>query len=265
MSETLLTGERLQPGSELFGVDLARHQAAYAYANLNARGERLLDLGCGTGYGTAQLADSASTRIGIFGLDRVRPADSSRRPNADFVRADLRGVPLRADSFSTIVSFQVIEHLEDPTPYLEAIARLLEPDGTAYITTPNLLTSDGVNPWHVHEYEADELRALLLRHFEEVEMLGVGIGPRVADYFEARLRRIRTIMRIDPLGLRKLMPARLIDWLFAKLAIVVRRGIQEGGSLPDASIDDFPIGPARKGDIDLLAVCRRPRAAGSGA
>ena len=54
MSEVLLTGERLQPGSQLFGVDLARHRAAYVYANLNARGDRLLDLGCGTGYGTAE-------------------------------------------------------------------------------------------------------------------------------------------------------------------------------------------------------------------
>lgn len=259
MSETLLTGERLQPGSELFGVDLARHRAAYAWANLNARGERLLDLGCGTGYGTAELADSVSTRIAVFGLDRVAPARSSRRPNASYLRADLNGIPIRDDSFSTIASFQVIEHLEDPTPYLAAIARLLAPDGAAYITTPNRLTSDGVNPWHVHEYEADELRALLLRHFDEVDMLGVGIGPRVAGYFEARLRRIRTIMRLDPLGLRKLLPARVVDRLFATFAKWVRRGIQQDQGLPEAGVDDFPIGPARPGDIDLLAVCRRPR------
>ena len=45
MSDVLLTGERLQPGSQLFGVDLARHRAAYGFANLNARGERLLRLG----------------------------------------------------------------------------------------------------------------------------------------------------------------------------------------------------------------------------
>ena len=91
MSEVLLTGERLQPGSQLFGVDLARHRAAYVYANLNARGDRLLDLGCGTGYGTAELADSVTTKIGIFGLDRVQPASSSRRQNANFLRADLGG------------------------------------------------------------------------------------------------------------------------------------------------------------------------------
>jgi SAM-dependent methyltransferase len=262
MSDVLLTGERLQPGSQLFGVDLARHRAAYGFANLNARGERLLDLGCGTGYGTAELADSITTRIAIFGLDRVRPAVSSRRANANFLCADLRGIPLADAAFSTIVSFQVIEHLEDPGPYLAAIARLLAPDGSAYLTTPNALTSDGVNPWHVHEYTGPELRDTLEQHFEEVEMLGIGIGPAVADYFEARLARIRRIMRIDPFGLRKLLPQSALDWLFARFALLVRRGIQENAGIPEATVDDFPIGPAQRDDIDLLAVCRRPRQSG---
>jgi SAM-dependent methyltransferase len=265
MSEVLLTGERLQPGSALFGVDLARHRAAYLYAKeeVSARqgvDQRLLDLGCGTGYGTAELADSADAEIVIVGLDRVEPAASSRRPNANFLRADLAGIPLAAGTFGTIVSFQVIEHLEDPTAYLEAIARLLAGDGAAYVTTPNVVTSDGVNPWHVHEYRADELREKLLEHFDDVEMLGVGIGPRVAAYFEARLERIRRIMRIDPLELRNLLPTRWLDWLFSRFALVVRRGIQQDEGLPDADVEDFPIGVADPGDIDLLAVCRRPKA-----
>ena len=259
MSDVLLTGERLSPGSVLFGVDLARHRAAYAHAIEHARGERLLDLGCGTGYGTAELADALAADVRVFGLDRVHPAETSRRANARYLRGDLHGIPLAADTFDTISSFQVIEHLEDPSRYLQAIARLLRPDGTAYISTPNILTSDRVNPWHVHEYEAGELEAKLREYFDEVEMLGVGISPAVATYFEERLARIRKIMRIDPLGLRNLLPASVIDWLFAKFALVVRRGIQEGSGLPDATIEDFPIRAADPGDIDLFAVCRKPR------
>jgi len=262
VSDVLLTGERLQPGSRLFGVDLARHRAAYAYAIDHARGDRLLDLGCGTGYGTAELAEATPPERAVFGLDRVRPAATSRRPKANFLRADLGGIPLADASFSTIVSFQVIEHLEDPGPYLAAIARLLAPGGRAYLTTPNVLTSDGVNPWHVHEYESAELQGTLAAYFDDVEMLGIAPGPAVAGYFEARLQRIRRIMRIDPLGLRKLLPQRMLDWLFARFALLVRRGIQEDDGIPDASVDDFPIGPARPGDIDLLAVCSRPRRQG---
>jgi len=261
MSQVTFTGERLHAGSSLFGVDLARHRAPYLHALGLARetgGRRLLDLGCGTGYGTAELARALP---GVFGLDRVPPDTASRGSGARWVRADLRGIPLASDSFDVIVSFQVIEHLEDPSVYLEAIARLLAPAGRALITTPNLLTSDKINPFHVHEYESEELHQCLLPYFGEVEMQGIGLSPNVAPYFEQRLERIEKIMRLDPLGLRNLLPQQLITWLFAKGALLVRRGIQESDSgMPDATIEDFPIGPAKPADIDLLAVCRKPSA-----
>jgi len=259
MSEPVtFTGERLHKGDRLFGVDLARHRAPYAYAIRLAGKDSVLDLGCGSGYGTAELADALPH---VVGLDRIPPDQASRRPNLDWVRADLHGIPLLPHSFDTIVSFQVIEHLSDPTPYLEAIARILVPGGVALITTPNILTSDRINPFHVHEYEAEELKSCLTPYFAEVEMLGVRASEKVSPYFQERLRRIRRIMRIDPLGLRNFLPRSLVEWLFAKGALLVRRGIAEGDAgMPDATLDDFPIGPAHPDDIDLLAVCRANQA-----
>lgn len=255
MSQVTFTGERLHAGSSLFGVDLARHRSPYVYAMEFAQTGRVLDLGCGSGYGTAELADSLPR---IVGLDRIQPDSKNQRENIDWVRADLRGNPLVSAQFQLIVSFQVIEHLEDPHVYLESISRLLAPGGTALITTPNLLTSDKINPFHVHEYEADELAALLAPYFDTVEMKGVGVSSNVAPYFEERLERINKIMRIDPLGLHKMLPEGLVTWLFAKGALLVRRGIQDGeGGMPDARLEDFPIGATDPGDIDLLAVCRR--------
>lgn len=253
------TGERLHEGDALFGVDLLRHRAPYSYAVGLAGKGRALDLGCGGGYGTADLAEALPR---VVGLDRAPPDRTSRRPNIDWVRADLRSVPLRESSFETIVSFQVIEHLEDPAIYLRTIASLLKPDGVAFITTPNVLTSDRVNPFHLHEYEAEELRSRLSPCFAEIEMLGVRASEDVSHYFEERLRRIRRIMRIDPLGLRSLLPRRLVEWLFAKGALLVRRGIREDDrGFPTATLDDFPIGPTQPIDLDLLAVCRGPRLA----
>ncbi len=255
MSQVTFTGERLHAGSSLFGVDLARHRSPYVYAMQLAGEGRVLDLGCGSGYGTAELADSLPR---IVGLDRIPPDSKNRRENIDWVRADLRGNPLASEQFRLIVSFQVIEHLENPTIYLESISRLLAPGGTALITTPNLLTSDKINPFHVHEYESDELKACLDPYFDEVEMKGIGLSENVAPYFEERLERINKIMRIDPLGLHKMLPESLVTWLFAKGALLVRRGIQDGESgMPEATLEDFPIGAAGPGDIDLLAVARR--------
>ena len=261
MSDVLLTGERLQPGSQLFGVDLARHRAAYVYAIRNAGGKRLLDLGCGTGYGTAELANATPPELAVFGLDRVTPAATSRGPNANFLRADLGGIPLADASFSTIVSFQVIEHLDDPGPYLDAMSRLARPHGTVLITTPNVLTSDRVNPFHVHEYESRELSRLLEPHFETVEMRGIGMTAPVRAYNDARLARIRSIMRLDFLKLHQRLPRSVVEWAFGTLAKVVRRGIQHDEGLPDVSERDFPIGAPADDDIDLLAICRTPRTA----
>jgi SAM-dependent methyltransferase len=149
VTDRRFTGERLHEGDALFAVDLARHQAAYAFARGRVRAGRVLDLGSGSGHGAAQLG-AAGARV--VGVDRVAPDASSRNASALFVRADLRGLPFPDASFDLIVSFQVIEHLEDPAEYLEAIARLSKRDGLAILTTPNLLMSDRVNPYHVHEY-----------------------------------------------------------------------------------------------------------------
>lgn len=255
-SGVAFTGERLHEGSELFAVDLARHRAAYEFARARIHGARVLDFGSGSGYGAASLVGEAAM---VVGVDRVVP-DARNRGRAHFLRADLRSSPLAEGVFDLALSFQVIEHLEDPGDTLDAIARALTAQGTALITTPNLLISDGENPFHVHEYRADELAELLGTRFSEVEMLGVGAEGAVAEYYEARLRRIRAIVRLDPLGLRRRLPRPLVEWLFGRLAVAVRSLIRSGEGLPEATWRDFPIGPVRDDCLDLLAVCRGPRA-----
>ena len=216
----------------------------------------MLDLGCGSGYGTASLAKSHPR---VVGLDRIPPDADSRASRGHFLRAVLEGIPLAPRSFELVVSFQVIEHLEDPAPYIGAISDLLAPNGVALITTPNVLMSDGVNPYHVHEYRADELAERLRTRFESIEMRGVGASEPVHRYLEQRSRRIRRIMRLDPLGLRNRLPRPLVDWLFARFALLVRRQTASGDGTPEVGWRDFPVGPADERCLDLLAVCRGPR------
>ena len=256
MSDTTFTGERLHRGDDLFAVDLARHEAAYAFAGPRAAGGRILDLGCGSGYGTRALVGSADL---VVGLDRVRPDAASRSRGTSFLRAELPDLPLRPRTFDLIVSFQVIEHFEDPTDYVDALSDPLRGDGLAILTTPNVLMSDGVNPYHAHEYLADELAGCLGRRFADVEMLGVGASDPARAYLEARSHRIRRVMRLDPLGLRNRLPRPLIEWLFARFALLVRRRTRAAGLAPEVDVGDFPVGPVDDRCLDLLALCRRPR------
>jgi SAM-dependent methyltransferase len=217
----------------------------------------VLDLGCGSGYGTASLAQESAP---VAGLDRVPPDAANRRGGGRFVRADLDGaIPFSRGSFELVLSFQVIEHLEDPTRYIAGIAELLRPDGVALLTTPNLLSSDRVNPYHVHEYLADELAERLRPRFGAVEMSGVGATDPVRRVLEARSQRIRRIMRLDPLRLRERLPRGLVEWLFARLAVLVRSGAKPPDAADEISWRDFPVGPADDRCLDLLAICRNPR------
>lgn len=255
MKARSFTGERLHEGDARFALDLARHQAAYEFAARRLPAGHTLDLGSGSGYGSTRLAGDQRS---VVGVDRVAPDAAQRRGAARFVRADLRALPFRPGSFAAVASFQVIEHLEEPAPYLESIARLLGDGGVAILTTPNVGMSDGVNPYHVHEYEAEELAALLARHFREVEVEGVGMSEAVRGHMAARSARIQRILRLDPLRLRERLPRAWIEHAFAAFALWVRAraGTTEGN--PDASWEDFPVGARASESIDLLAICSGP-------
>jgi SAM-dependent methyltransferase len=257
MSDVTFTGERLHEADERFALDIARHRAAYEIAGRYAERGRVLDLGCGSGYGTALLASRA---IQVVGIDRVLPDRASRRGGGSFLLGDLHALPLAPKSFDLVVSFQVIEHFEDPTFYVDAIAELLCPQGLALLTTPNVRMSDDVNPYHVHEYTADELAACLGKRFGEVEMHGIQPTEPARRALEERSRRIRRIVGLDPLRLRDRLPRRLVEWLFARFALLVRHPSRRTpAGEAEVTWRDFPIGPAADDCLDLLALCRRPR------
>jgi len=252
--DAAFTGERLHASAALFAVDLARHQAAYELARSHMGAGRVLDFGCGSGYGVSSLARRHAR---VVGVDRIRP-DAVHRSGPQYVRADLRRSPFAAGAFELALSFQVIEHLEDPHPYVANLAAALAPKGLAILTTPNILMSDAVNPYHVHEYRAEELAECLRHHFGEVEMRGIGASDPVRAHLAARSRRIRRIIRLDPLRLRDRLPRPLVEWLFARFAVLVRSRAGSQDSAPAVSWHDFPVGPADDICLDLLAFCRQP-------
>ncbi len=260
MSRRDFTGERLHTADELFSVDLARHRAAYEFARTRGDDGWLLDLGSGSGHGAAELATS---RPRVAAVDRIAPDPNLRDCGAAFVVGDLRSLPLASGAFLRVLSFQVIEHFDDPGVYLDALESAVHPEGEVILTTPNRLTSDGVNPYHLREYTAAELEALLTTRFSEVEIRGTGASPPVRAWFDGRNRRVAAILRLDPLRLRERLPKAVVHFLFAKLAVLVRWLGRRTGGLPDVTWRDFPIGPPADDCLDLLAVCRRPRAARS--
>ncbi len=74
---------------------------------------------------------------------------------------------------------QTIEHVQDPAAVLEHFRSIMTPGGTAYVSTPNVLTlappgaEKSDNPWHLKEYRAEEFRELCRSRFGQVELLGL--------------------------------------------------------------------------------------------
>ena len=173
-----LTGERTLPDVPEENYWYRRHVAVYRFVADRCRGLDVVDLACGEGYGTAILAERAARATGVDANPEAHEHARLKysRPGVRFVR-DL--VETYDEPCDAVVFLQTIEHLEDPGAALDHFRSLLRPGGTAYVSTPNVLTlaPEGAeksgNPWHVREYRAEEFRALCAASFESVELLGL--------------------------------------------------------------------------------------------
>ena len=170
------TGERVIPGevdADLFN----EHWARYLFAQQFAAGKQVLDAACGSGYGSALLADSAAHVTGVdVAVDAVEYA---RRhygsQKALFTQADCLGLPFASGRFDLVVAFEIIEHLHDADGFLGELKRVLSPSGLALISTPNRLyyTEDRgtVNPFHEREFSYSEFAELMGHVFPHCSIL----------------------------------------------------------------------------------------------
>ena len=171
------TGERVIPGQ--VDIDLLNeHLARYTFAARLARGKRVLDAGCGAGYGSAELAHTA---MSVVGIDRAAEAieyarANYRLPNLSFEEASVTSLPHGDGAFDLVVAFEVIEHLENWKAFLLEARRVLSPTGQFMVSTPNKLYytesrgADGANPFHVHEFDFKEYFDALKEVFPYVSM-----------------------------------------------------------------------------------------------
>ncbi len=180
-----LTGERTVPGIPSENYWFRRHEAAYEYALPFVRGQRVLEVGCGEGYGTALLAAAARH---VIGVDYDAPTLAQARttyPQASFVRANLAALPAPDSSCDVVATLQVIEHVWNHPEFVRQCRRVLRPGGLLLVTTPNRLTfSPGLdaplNPFHTHEFTAAELTELLLSCGLEIDTVaGLHAGSRL--------------------------------------------------------------------------------------
>src|SRR5436305_4122013 len=234
-----LTGERTLPDVPEENYWYRRHLVVYEWIATRVGGLHVVDVAAGEGYGANVLAGSAASVLGIEPNPEAFAHCVARYPRVTFRRDIAETFIEECDAISFL---QTIEHVPDPGAVLDHFRSQLRPGGTAYISTPNVLTlaPEGAeksgNPWHVKEYRAEEFRALCEAHFGTVELLGL---------FHARkLRAHELAIKLGWDGVHKRL--RLTRHFYDRFT-------------PAIAAADFTL---REGALDraldFLAVCRAP-------
>lgn len=237
--------ERINPGAVPAGI-LSIHLVRYVFAAPLCAGKSTLDIACGAGYGTAYLAPSVSSIVGMDAdADAVAYATANYHGrNLRFTVGNALGMPFSDGSFERVVSFETIEHLPDTHAFLREIRRVIRQDGLFVVSTPLVAETNPRpdNPHHTIEYSLRDFRQLLDEHFGQVDTYGqerVQSAPH------------RWLQKLDFLGVRHLLPAALRKRATRAMATVPF----EDMSLTDQRIcrDKFDLAH------DVLAVCTSPR------
>lgn len=253
MTETYprITGERIVTPHGGFNASWQRHLACYALTAPFLPTGPVMDLGCGTGHAQQHLAPRPSVGVDFdFGA-----LAGQGRPT---VRADMRTLPFRAAGFASVACIHAIEHVPDPERAVAEVARVVRPGGTAVFVTPNRLTfgkpDEVIDPYHHIEFDAQQLAALCAPFFAKVESHGVFASDRYLAFWAEEHRKLDSMLRIDPLRLRRFIPRRgrqiLYDWALSR----ARRSDDSPASA--FTIEDFDLRSQELAEAqDVVAVC----------
>lgn len=182
---------------------------------------RILDLGCGAGRLSQSLSALGDRVLGIdISLAMLAIAQAKAHPpNVRYAVMDATSTAADRERFGAVISLGMFEYLDDPSPFLDEILRLLEPGGRLLFTCHNRvpflmralvygeakllqILQPGRQPLprhgapHVSRHQPSKMLALLhSRGFVEADYRGFHFAPAV-DLFRIGSRfgspRLRT-------------------------------------------------------------------------
>jgi 2-polyprenyl-3-methyl-5-hydroxy-6-metoxy-1,4-benzoquinol methylase len=233
-----------------------RHMAAYKAAIPWMKGS-VLEVGCGEGYGMKLLARHCTQYLGVdkFPLPNLLVPSNAR--TLQMTVPPLGGI--NSNQFDAVVTFQVIEHIEDDLEFLKEIHRVLLPGAVMILTTPNRLMSLTRNPWHVREYDPDAMRTVLESIFEQVDLRGIFGNEKVMDYYEKNKASVRNFTRWDLFNLQYRLPRRWLQIPYDMANRLNRQMLEQKNDrlVSHISSEDYPIRDLNPRALDYFAVCTK--------
>jgi 2-polyprenyl-3-methyl-5-hydroxy-6-metoxy-1,4-benzoquinol methylase len=232
---------------------------AYIIAKDYVQGD-VLEVGCGEGRGILLLTERAKS---FTAVDKIKPVIEDlqkKHPAGRFISMNIPPLSSLADNaYDFIVSFQVIEHIENDALFLKEIHRVLKPGGTALLTTPNRKMSLSRNPWHIREYLPQELKNLAEKFFSKVEMKGITGNEKVMNYYAQNKKSVERFTRWDVLKLQYRLPASLLRLPYEILNRWNRNKLQSTDNtlVMDIKHEDYIVVDDASNALDLLMIVKK--------
>lgn len=157
-------------GQEMIDRHIRRYEWATSKLNKN---DDVLELCCGSGYGSHIIAQNCNSVIAIDESKEVIEYAKKhyKKENLQFKILDLEKECLLMNP-SAVVWIEGVEHFAEHIAIniLKNLKKILLLNGKLVISTPNRLESDDINEFHVKEYEAFELKELISKYFKVVDI-----------------------------------------------------------------------------------------------
>ena len=217
-------------------------------------------MGCGEGRGIPILLEHAKSFTAVDKLGDVLQDLRTKYPTGTFLSMNIPPLQeLKDNAYDSVVSFQVIEHIEDDVLFLKEIHRVLKPGGVALITTPNRSMSLSRNPWHIREYLPQQLKSLAGSVFAKVALKGITGNEKVMDYYEQNKRFVNRITQFDIFNLQYRLPASLLKIPYEILNRWNRNKLQANDKhlVTDIRHEDYIVVEDATNALDLLLIVEK--------
>ena len=186
--------------------------------DLRLEDPKILDLGCATGWFTAQLSRLGKDVMGIDLSEAAIKLAQRDFPEINYIAGNIFEMNLPAESMDLVVSQEVIAHVPDQPELVRRIARLIKPDGYLIISTANKFV---IERWdmvpdpdrHIKQWlTMKSFKKVLKPHFRILKGLSIiPIGDR-------GILRFLSSSSFNAM-LRPLLSGDQIDWLKEKAGL----------------------------------------------